>query len=305
MPLLFGWCIIAKQMIYWFVHIFILGTLAWLFYRKFHSGFSLWVYASALLMKLLAGIVVGLIFINYYQQGDTIVFFEKSQVIASLPFTEYLANLFSPSNYLTTGQPRVLFFTKFLSFFTLITGESYWISSLYLSTISFFSSWYLVVTLAKQYKHLKEVFIVCFLFIPTIVFWSSGILKDSLSFSALSYSVTLIIKLHKKDRVLIQEWLLSIIAIFMLYKVKHYLLIALILFVGLLIFCTLISKPKLSTKIVATVIMTAALLATQLIHPYLKFDRIALTIYENNHTILAKSDSENRLHIAIDAPTTN
>ena len=142
MPLLCSWCNIAKQMIYWIIHILIVGMISLLFYRQFHADFPGWVYWSSLLLKLAAGVVVGLIFFHHYEMGDTIVFFNNAVEISSLPLSDYLATLVSPSTYETTHQPRVLFFTKFLSFFTLITGNSYWLSSIYLSLISFFSTWY-------------------------------------------------------------------------------------------------------------------------------------------------------------------
>ena len=136
-------------MMYWVIHILIVGMISLLFYRQFHADFPGWIYWSSLLLKLAAGVVVGLIFFHHYEMGDTIVFFNEAVEISTLPLRDYLTNLVSPSTYETTHQPRVLFFVKFLSFFTLITGNSYWLSSLYLSLISYFSTWYFVITLSR------------------------------------------------------------------------------------------------------------------------------------------------------------
>jgi len=290
-------------MIYWLIHIPLIGFLALLFYRSFHADISAKIYISALILKLFAGLCVGWIFYQYYGHGDTILFFEKSKTIALLPLGDYIPTIFSSSNYSTADHPRVLFFTKFLSFFTLISGQSYWLASMYLSLLSFFSCWYFVRCLIKAFPSLKQVTLICFLFIPSIVFWSSGILKDTIAFSTLLFAIGTIIKAYHQKSVSVIEWILSIVAIFILLKVKHYLLIALLVFTGLLFFTKLIGKAKPVYKITALLIFIIAITTTQFIHPYLKFDRIALTLYENNRAILKKSDPENRLNVSIDSPS--
>lgn len=289
-------------MIYWILHTIILSALATSFYRQFNFGFPTWMFITSLLLKLAAGIAVGWIFYNYYQRGDTIVFFEASKNIASLSIQDYFSTLFSPSNYSTTSQPRVLYFTKFLSFFTLITGDSYWISSLYLSMISFFATWYFVIHLAELYPSNKTAIIISFLFIPTVIFWSSGVLKDTLAFAGFVFAIGIAIKLYHKKKIVFTEWLVCLFAVFILYKVKHYLLISIIIFNGILLFSMLIKMSGLRSKVIAILFAIAAVVSTQFVHPYLKIDRLALTIYETNKAILEKTDIDNRLNISIDSP---
>jgi len=303
MPVLRSWCIITIQMIYWLIHIPLIGLLAFFFFKRFQTNISATIYLLAFSLKLFAGLCLGWIFYHYYGHGDTIAFFEKSKTIASLPPHDYFSTIFSSSNYTTASHPRILFFIKFLSFFTMITGNSYWLASMYLSLISFFSSWYFVVCLIKLFPPLKKVALVCFLFIPSIVFWSSGILKDTIAFSSLLFAIGTIIKVYHQKSVSVIEWILSIVAIFILFKLKHYLLITLLVFTGLLFFVRLIRKARPIYKIAALLAFIIAIATTQLIHPYLKFDRIGLTLYENNQAILNKSDPEDRLNISIDSPS--
>ena len=65
-------------------------------------------FSLGLVTKLAAGLMVGWIFIYYYQSGDTISFFEEAKKMASLPMKEHLSQLFSSSSYATSDQPRVL-----------------------------------------------------------------------------------------------------------------------------------------------------------------------------------------------------
>lgn len=289
-------------MIYWVFHIFLLALLATLFYKKFHSDLSLLVFTGALLLKLAAGLTVGWIFYFYYGYGDTIMFFEESSRIARLPFHEYISSLLTPSTYSNSSEPRVHFFTKILSFFTLVSGGSYWISSLYLSFISFCSAWYFVITIKKILPSLTKPVIICLLFIPTIIFWSSGILKDTLAFSSLAFLVGVSIKKHHGQKLNFVEWLIALLCCFLLFKVKHYLLITFLLFIGTLIFMNFISKSELKYRVIAFVVLVLSITATQFIHPYLKFNRLALTIYENNQAINGKTDIEDKLNIVVESP---
>ena len=245
---------------------------------------------------------VGWIFFSHYGSGDTIVFFEKAKAMAALPLNEYLDLLFSASNYEVSKEPRVLFFTKFLSLITFITSESYWISSLYISTMNFFATWFLVKVLKEIYPKIINASIICFLILPSVVFWSSGILKDTFSFAAVSLLISSCLKLYHRKSVSISEIILGLASLFILLKLKHYLLVSFFLFVGLLAFLTLIRKSNIKYKVLAIFILILAFGSTQFIHPYLKTDRLVQTIYENNQSITQNTKQENKLSIYIESP---
>lgn len=289
-------------MIIWIVHIAIILLVSVCFFKTNNGGFSYTIFSLGLVIKLIAGLMVGWIFIYYYQSGDTISFFEEAKKMASLPMKEYVPQLFSSSSYATSAQPRVLFFTKFLSVFALMTNGSYWISSMYLSLLSFFASWYFVITLSKIYSSYNPLFLICFLFIPSIVFWSSGILKDTMAYTALVCTLCVVIKkyFHQKLRPL--EWVIALVSLFCLLKVKHYLFIAIILFIGVLLFLKLMISSKAKTKVLAIPFFILVLLSTQLVHPYLRLDRIVETIYLNNQKIIEATKPENRLDINVPSP---
>ncbi|MEM0938599.1 MAG: hypothetical protein AAF600_01825 [Bacteroidota bacterium] len=289
-------------MINWIIHVVFLAALAIICFKKLNTDLPLILFSFTLLVKLMAGLVLGWIFASYYQFGDTFVFFEKSRVLAKLPIREYLEAIFSSSTYEVSDEPRVLFFTKFLSFFVRITNGSYWISSLYLSFISFCAAWYLVKVLKNIYPSILTISIVSFLFMPTVVFWSSGILKDSLAFSALAFFVSTVLRVYHKNKISFFEMLLFVLGIFILLKMKHYLLISFLLLTGLLSFFTLIKRSSLNYRLIGIGIFVIAVIATQFIHPHLKFDRLIQTLYKNNQTITTHTDPQKRLSIDIASP---
>ena len=233
---MYHWHRDTAQIMMWLIHITILFAISWLYQRKIHLDVSPIIYWCGLAAKLSAGICLGFIFSSYYAYGDTFDFFHEAKRIADLPFREYINLQLSPSDYTTTEHPRVLVFSKILSVFVLLTGGSYWISSLYFSLASFFASWYLIAQVSRFYPGIRHLSIVCFLFIPSIVFWSSGILKDALAFTALSLMVAIFLKWHHTQKLSLWHLLLGIASLLILLRIKHYLLITFLIFLGLALF---------------------------------------------------------------------
>ncbi|MEQ9467474.1 MAG: hypothetical protein RLN88_08685 [Ekhidna sp.] len=270
-------------MIHWFLHIVSISILAYLGFRFIKAELPTWVYWLALALKLCAGIVLGLIFFEYYGSGDTIAFFES-------------ALSFQSDNL--DGQPRTQFFIHFIRPIVWVSGGSYWITSLYLSLISFIGTWYSVTILSRLYPEVKAVIVFCFLFIPSVVFWSSGLIKDSLAFAAVAIAVAMIIKLYRSSRSTPLEIILLLASSVILLKIKHYLFITFLLFAGILISIQIFRKlGKKWSILLSLAILSSVLIATQFVHPYLEIDRIPWTLYENNQAILKKSDPEDRIDL--------
>ena len=66
-------------MTYWILHITILGLLSYGTFRLSKSPIGALVFWSTLGLKLLAGVILGFIFLDYYGSGDTITFFEMAK----------------------------------------------------------------------------------------------------------------------------------------------------------------------------------------------------------------------------------
>jgi len=154
-----------------------------------------------------------------------------------------------------------------------------------------------------MFRNHKVLLATSILFIPTIIFWSSGILKDSIASAALLIAVTSIITFYKKQRLSWMEVLYSAISIFTLFNLKHYVLITLLIFAGLLFFLHYLSKSRLITKLLAFLIIGTCFIATQYVHPYLNLERFPLTLYENNQAIIKKTAPKNQISLEIEEAT--
>ncbi|MCU0451039.1 MAG: hypothetical protein MUC97_14565 [Bernardetiaceae bacterium] len=144
-----------------------------------------------LLVKLLAGIGVGILYKYHYGFGDLLTAYEQSRSLAALllenptefwrfpqtgPTTTYLHYLgdFRDLN------PRVIFFAKFGAGVYLLAGGNFWTMSAYYSALSFAGLWLAANAIARQLGRGTRALALGFLGFPSVVFWSAGLLKESL-----------------------------------------------------------------------------------------------------------------------------
>lgn len=148
-------------------------------------------------LKLLAGVVVGLLYLYHYPyRGDTFQLFEESAALSKFAFrhpVDYVKILFFDTfsnieGYPLSlyGQPRAFFTAKLLSIINLFTFHNYWITGLYLSLFSFWGLWRLANVLVRWYPETEIAAAVAFLLFPSVVFWSSGVLKESIVMGCLA-----------------------------------------------------------------------------------------------------------------------
>ena len=185
------------------------------------------VFWSALSLRLAAGLTIGLLYQFYYHNtGDTFVFFNEATRLASL-FYEHPAAYF---NFLLTGEgpvtitgePRTAFFVSILSVVNLATANNYWLSSLWFSLFSFWCSYRLVLKLDLVLPRSKVASRVALLFVPSVVLWSSGIVKESLAFGAIAILALHFLSIARKQRPTWLSLLSIVVYSYLLLSLKYY-----------------------------------------------------------------------------------
>ncbi|WP_439881707.1 hypothetical protein ACSX1A_00840 [Pontibacter sp. MBLB2868] len=203
-----------------------------------------------LFLKLACGIALGLLYHHYYQEGDTLTFknaslhlsayakenpvayirlllfneFSSDSLRASLPFTRF------------PNFSNSFFFLKLLSALNLLTNNSYYLNSLYLSLFSFWGTAMLVATLVRLEPTHKQASVIAFFFFPTVVFWSSGVLKDPLVFGSMCWLVAIALQLAAGKSLSKINWLLLPLMLYLFIRIKFFLallLLPLLLLYGL------------------------------------------------------------------------
>jgi hypothetical protein len=167
----------------------------------------------------------------YYTGDDTFSFFKDGKMLSSLArqdFSSYLHFLWNGNDshslweQLSSPQPRPLFFSKIVSVFCLLTNDNYWIVSLYLSFISFVCSWTLVNVVIKHFPMFKMEALFAFLFVPSVVFWGSGLIKECLALAALFYLSFVFTRIWFEDRISMWDIFFGFIALWILWQLKYY-----------------------------------------------------------------------------------
>ncbi len=121
------------------------------------------------------------------------------------------------SNFMVTRIVAVL------SFFTF---EKFMPINLIFSMISFTGVWRLFRFFYEQYPHLHKQFAIAILYLPTFVFWSSGILKDPICTGALGWiTYSLYSIFYTKNNLLKNIFILFIFGYFLI-ALKIYILVA-------------------------------------------------------------------------------
>ncbi len=198
-----------------------------------------------LFLKLAACIILGLVYQYYYGFGDTLNYFSHSKVVTN-------AMLHSPgqaSKYLFSSVDE--FGTYFRSYIDQLTEADYYFSTPnitmvkiaavcnFLSFNSFFGTgfifcffsyiglWRLFLVFYRAYPDIGPKFALI-LYIPSVVFWGSGILKDSFCMGAIGLVIYMTDTLFS-DKKAILRLIVIIICFYMIWLIKPYIVVCLIL----------------------------------------------------------------------------
>jgi hypothetical protein len=187
-----------------YASVFSVAVLLWLvlwFARKHTDDLPAII---GLFLKIAAGLALGLVYKFYYSGGDTFQYLGDARA-----FTNYLIDYPKQAVdvYFATGkldalvsaltfsdQPRALLFVKLISGLYLLAGGDYWILATFLSVISFFCVFLIVKELLLWYPNARRPLVVAFYFLPSFVFWTSGVLKESLAVGALLVMIYFCVK---------------------------------------------------------------------------------------------------------------
>lgn len=200
-------------------------------------------FMKGLMVKVFGGIAVCFIYVYYYGGGDTLNYYNDCHVLVNLflksPVTAFQF-LLGPDTSIwysfdsETGWPiyfsdvHAIIVVKYTWLLCLISFKSYLGMTMLLASISYWPIWRLYQTLIKEFPKLSTELAYALLFIPSVFFWGSGLLKDTITFASVclfasSYSILLI---QRKE--IAKNIFLLIVASILLVKIKPYIFFALI-----------------------------------------------------------------------------
>ena len=261
-------------------------------------------FIPAFTLKILSGIGIGILYSSYYTFGDTWSYFHEANRLLELSkqdFNGYLSYLVSSDAYIFEsiylGRPRAIFFTKIVSVLSFITGQNYWLISAYFSLATFTCLWFLATKLDKLFPKNKVAILLSILFLPSAVFWSSGIIKESFAVCFAALIVIQYLKWSVDKKVDLLSIILFTVSSVILWKIKYYYAAGLISIViaSLIVQLTLdnsqLSKyGKKGILVMYTLLLFSALLVIGLIKPTIGINNLIHPIVVNNQAFVERSE---------------
>ncbi len=189
------------------------------------------------------------IFFVYLTSGDsTSLYFPEGQHLYEIILKSPAKNihlLFEPgSNYdenflkdpNNSGYFRLesnFFVSRLVAILSFFTFGKYLLINLCFSMISYSGVWRLYKFFYEHYPHLHKKLAIAIIYLPTFVFWSSGILKDPICTGMLGWMTYSLYCFFEKKQSIIKNIVIAFLAGYILYIVKLYILISYLPFYAL------------------------------------------------------------------------
>lgn len=195
----------------------------------------------ALTLKVIGAIALGLIYQFYYKGGDTLTFhthgsreiwnaFMKSPELGvRLLFAtgKHEIGLYDYMESIWLYRDQSSYFIIRIAFLLdLITFSSYTGTAILFAVISFCGAWLLYMTFYKIEPALHGWIALSILFIPSVIFWGSGILKDTITLSFLGLATYSYHVLFIEKRIRVKYVFFLVLALFVIFSIKKYILMS-------------------------------------------------------------------------------
>ncbi|MEM7549981.1 MAG: hypothetical protein AAF363_09910 [Bacteroidota bacterium] len=261
---------------------------------------------TVFILKIVFSISLGLVYIFYYEGGDTLSFHQDAHNFSSylkaypnhffdIYFNTASIPLLEEHLIYSSNEPRALFFSKVLSFIYLFTNSSYWISSAFVACLGFWCSLALLFELQKVKVNLVLPVFFAILLYPSTLFWTSGLLKESLmmiSIFGLTYSF---LNLYRKKRIEIITAFTFLLSVLMLFFLKYYILGLLVAFVFPSCFVVLLVRFNLLKQKFLTplwlILTLIFLFGGTFLHPNLSFHSFLDVLVRNHNLTLSLNNT--------------
>ena len=115
---------------------------------------------------------------------------------------------------------------RIVAILSFITTGRYAATSLIFACIAFSGVWKLFLFFYEQYPHMHKKFAIAILFFPTFVFWSGGILKDTLCIASLGWVTYALYEILYRKKGLIKNSVILFVFGYLLAVIKVYILIS-------------------------------------------------------------------------------
>jgi len=165
----------------------------------------------------------------------------------------------------------------------------------FLLFFSFFGAWKLSLTIVHHWPRLKFPVLISFLYFPTVVFWSAGVLKDALAYGAITLLASLMIRAMQMEKIGLKHYVTAFLLLWMLWSVKYHLAVVLILSVGAgMIYYPFRKKYNaVWSFFLVFLFLIGIALVFSLLHPNFRPANLVEVLWQNHEKIIRISEEWN------------
>ena len=190
--------------------------------------------------KVVGGFMFALLTVYYYKGGDSLSYFKGADDISKILINNplrWIDLLFSNYSNLNLSGDNLSYFTvgfingkdvwllvKLTSLINVFSLYSYGSSTVLFSAISFVGLWMAYSNLCKIYPKYSWHLLISFFMIPSIIFWGSGILKDTITLSCIGWLIYAFSNIFIFKKKIVFSLFITIISSYLIIVLKPYIL---------------------------------------------------------------------------------
>jgi hypothetical protein len=220
--------------------IFIVYALAYIIRPFVTDAVNRKYFFPGLTVRILCALAIGFLYQFYYRGGDTFAYHTHGsrplwEAIMESPADgfwllfqngEYGAGIWkTASRVWYWNDPQSFFVIRLAAILDLFTFSSYSATAVLFAVIAFSGGWLFFLTFYKRYPHMHSWIAFSILFVPTVVFWGSGIFKDSITLSALGVATYTFYRIFIEKKFKIRSVLLMLFSFWVIFSIKKYILL--------------------------------------------------------------------------------
>jgi hypothetical protein len=196
----------------------------------------------AFTLKIFGAILLGIIYQYYYKGGDTLNYWHQTNIINS-SFSDSIGTWFR----LITGSAEIYdvdvykYTTQFYWYGTsspeylisiigaiigLFTMTTYLPTAVIFAALSFIGVWKMYVVFTKLYPRLTKHLAFAFLFIPSVIFWGSGFMKDTITLTCIGWVTHFFYCIFFENKKIVLNSIFAIFFIYVIFIIKSYIVMA-------------------------------------------------------------------------------
>ncbi len=238
-------------------------------------------FLPALILKMVGATLMGLLYYFYYGGGDTFTYFTRGAIHIYEAFwdkpslawhllfgeTDYGQGVYSyASKIFMYNDPSSYIIVKIAAVISLFVGGSYVATSLIFAALSFTGLWAMYLAFSKLFPSKEWFLALAILFIPSTIFWGSGVLKDTVTFGFLGWATAAFIYLVYGQRKRVLWFLVLVFSLYVIYQIKIYIVMSLL--PAMIVWAYFVNMDRVKNKVLKYMIAPFVIIITVLLSGY-------------------------------------